>query len=105
MKIAADGSTLTFIGHFDARSTFAARAAIYDHLEANLDTLGDVVIDLSEVEFIDLTAIRVLAVATRNAARQGQHLTLRGCTGPVLRLLHMSRLFNAVEVERVAIGA
>jgi hypothetical protein len=44
-------------------------------------------------------------VATRQASRNGQHLTLRGCNGAVRRLLHMSRLIHLVEVERIAATA
>lgn len=102
MDIVTDGSTLALSGSFDARSTWKVRRAIYEHL-ARHDQ--DVVIDLSDVEFVDVTALKVLAVATRQASRSGQHLTLRGCNGAVRRLLHMSRLIRLVEVERVAIPA
>lgn len=102
MDIEADGSTLMLSGSFDARSTWKVRTAIYEHLESHDQ---DVVIDLSDVEFVDVTALRVLAVATRQAGRSGHHLTLRGCNGAVRRLLHMSRLIRVVEVERVAASA
>jgi anti-anti-sigma factor len=99
MEIEADGPTLVLSGSFDARSTWEVRTAIYEHLEGHDE---DVAIDLSGVEFVDLTALRVLAVATRQASRSGRHLTLRGCNGTVRRLLHMSRLIRVVEVEREA---
>lgn len=102
MEIYSDGSTLVLSGNFDARSTFQVRTAIYEHLEGRDE---DVVIDLSGVEFVDVTALRVLAVATRQAGRSGHHLTLRGCNGAVRRLLHMTRLIRVVEVERVAATA
>jgi anti-anti-sigma factor len=102
MDIATDGSTLVLSGSFDARSTWEVRNAIYDHLEGQD---RDVVIDLSDVEFVDVTALRVLAVATRQASRNGHHLTLRGCNGAVRRLLHMTHLIRVVEVERVAATA
>lgn len=102
MDIYTDGSTLVLSGSFDARSTWKVRRAIYEHLDGQDQ---DVVIDLSDVEFVDVTALRVLAVATRQASRGGQHLTLRGCNGAVRRLLHMSRLIRVVEVERIAASA
>jgi anti-anti-sigma factor len=102
MDIETDGSTLLLSGSFDGRSTWQVRNAIYEHLRAHDQ---DVVIDLSLVEFVDLTALRVLAVATRQASRSGQHLTLRGCNGAVRRLLHKSRLIRVVEVERAAASA
>jgi anti-anti-sigma factor len=102
MDIETDGSTLVLSGSFDGRSTWQVRNAIYEHLRAHDQ---DVVIDLSRVEFVDLTALRVLAVATHQAGRSGQHLTLRGCNGAVRRLLHKSRLIRVVEVERAAASA
>ena len=79
MEIVTDGSTVLLCGDFDARSTGSVRTAIYDVLEGRDD---DVVVDLSEVDSVDVTALRVLAVATRQAGRAGHHLTLRGCSGP-----------------------
>ncbi len=46
-----------------------------------------------------------LAVATRQAVRAGHRLTLRGCCPAVRRLLHISRLAYAVEIERAAATA
>lgn len=102
MDIENDGSTLVLSGSFDARSTWEVRTAIYEHLEGQDQ---DVVIDLSDVEFVDVTALRVLAVATRQASRSGHHLTLRGCNGAVRRLLHMTHLIRVVELERAAATA
>ncbi len=103
MKITADGATLRLSGDFDARSTFIVRAAIYEHLAAQGE--GNVYIDLTDVRLIDLTALKVLGVATREAGRSGQHLTLRGCGPAVRRLLHLSHLIRFVELEREAATA
>ena len=67
-----------------------------------ISTAGDddVVVDLTDVDSVDLTALKVLAVATRQASRLGRHLILRGCGPAVRRLLHLSRLIRVVEVER-----
>ena len=102
MDITIDGATIVLAGDFDVRSTWEVRGAIYEHLDG-LDE--DVVVDLTDVSSIDVTALRVLAVATRRASRDGHHLTLRGCCPAVRRLLHISRLARAVEVERSAATA
>ena len=102
MEIVTDGSTLVLSGDFDVRSTWEVRAAIYDHLEEHDE---DVVIDLTDVYAVDVTALKVLAVATRQAVRSGHHLTLRGCGPSVRRMLHISRLIRVVEVERQAVSA
>jgi hypothetical protein len=44
-------------------------------------------------------------VATREASRSGQRLTLRGCGPSVRRLLHLSHLIRVVELEREAATA
>jgi anti-anti-sigma factor len=103
VEITTDGATLVLRGDFDVRSTMQVRAAIYEHLAGQGE--GDVHIDLTDVRLIDLTALKVLAVATREAGRSGQHLTLRGCGPAVRRLLHLSRLIRVVEVEREAATA
>ena len=101
MQIIASGGTLHLVGDFDVRSTGAVRDAIYDRFAEQ----GDVVVDLSEVEAVDVTALRVLAVATRHASRRGDHLRLRGCGPSVRRMLHLSRLARVIEVERAAVSA
>lgn len=102
MDIMTDGSTLVLSGDFDVRTTWEVRNAIYDHLEGHDE---DVVVDLTEVTAIDVTALKVLAVATRHAIHSGHRLTLRGCGPSVRRMLHISRLIRVVEVERLAATA
>jgi anti-anti-sigma factor len=102
MEIFTDGPRLVLAGEFDVRSTWEVRNAIYEHLNGHDQ---DIVVDLSEVGSIDVTALKVLAVATRNAERAGRRLVLRGCGPAVRRLLHLSHLIRVVEVERVAASA
>ena len=102
MEIITDGPTILLSGDFDVRSTMEVRNAIYERLQGYDE---DVVIDLTHVTAVDMTALKVLAVATRQAARSGHHLTLRGCGPSVRRMLHLTRLIRVVEVERVAVSA
>lgn len=102
MDILTDGPTLVLSGDFDVRSTMEVRTAIYERLEGHDE---DVVIDLTDVDSIDVTALKVLAVATLEATRQGHHVVLRGCGPAVRRMLHLSRLIRVVEVERAAASA
>ncbi len=102
MNISTEGSTVFLSGDFDVRTTMEVR----NSLDALLGgTSGDIVVDLHDVTSIDLTALKVLAAATRRAARSQRHLRLRGCCPAVRRLLHMSRLIRVVEVEREALTA
>ena len=102
MDIVHDGQTLVLSGDFDVRSTMEVRTAIWQHLHG-VDQ--DLVVDLTEVETLDLTAARVLAYATLEAGRAGHHLRLRGCGPAVRRMLHLSRLARVIEVERAAASA
>jgi anti-anti-sigma factor len=102
MYIVSDGPTLTLSGDFDVRSTWEVRQALRDHL---LAPEPDVVVDLTGVSMMDLTAARVLAYASREAVRSGHHVTLRGCGPAVRRMLHLSRLMRFVDVERAAASA
>jgi anti-anti-sigma factor len=102
MEIFTDGPTILLSGDFDVRSTMEVRNAIYEHLHGHDE---DVVIDLTDVSTIDMTALKVLAVATRQASRDGHHLTLRGCGPSVRRMLTLTRLGRMVERERSAVSA
>ena len=102
MDIVSDGNILVLHDAFDVRSTSAVRNAIYEHLEVRDE---DVVLDMSDVSTIDVTALRLLAVATRHAWLTGHHLTVRNPGPAVRRMAHLARLAHALEVERVAASA
>lgn len=101
MDIVVEPQLLLLAGHFDVRNTCQVRTAVYDALERH----GSVVIDLSDVVSVDVTALKVLAVASRYAAQHGGQVTLRGCNGAVRRLLHLTHLIRLVEVERHPVPA
>ena len=106
MDIVTDGPVLVLSGDFDARSTWEVRNALRERLLGPGPRDGrDVVVDLTDVTFIDATATRVLAYASREAALSGNHVTLRGCGPAVRRMLHLSRLMRFVDVERAAATA
>lgn len=95
------GPTVELHGEFDVRSTSMVRDVIYELLARE----GRVSVDMSHVVAIDMVALRVLLVATRQAAREGRTLTLRNCTPAVRRMIHLARVAHAVELERTAISA
>jgi anti-anti-sigma factor len=102
MDVTTKGATLCLAGRFDGRSTMMVRDALYDHIEASRE---DVVIDLSEVESIDATALKVLAAATMVMERDGRQLILRGCSPALRRIIAFTRLRRLFQVERGAITA
>jgi anti-anti-sigma factor len=95
MDIMSDGPVLVLSGDLDVRSTMQVRTAVRELL----GTHNEVVIDLSRVETADVTALKVLAAATVQAIRDGHHLTLRGPSPAVRRLLHLSHLNRVVDVR------
>ena len=103
MQIMTDGPTLVLSGDLDVRSTGEIRNAVYDHLRSR--DAGAIVIDIYGVETIDLTALRVLAMASRVALHDGQRIVLRGACPAVLRMLHLSHLIRFFEIERAAVPA
>jgi len=96
MEVATDGAVLLIGGQLDARYVAELRAAVYDHLEAHPE---HVVLDLSAVESADLTALKMLAVASRMANRSGHRVTVRGVPDPVRRLMHLAHLRDLITVE------
>ncbi len=96
------GRTLRLEGLVDARSTAEVRTALYALLDSGP---GDVYVDLSAVEAVDVTALKMFAAADRVARRSGGRVVLSGCTPPVRRLLHVSPLRRLLRtIERAPFG-
>ncbi len=100
VDIVTEGTTLVLSGDFDVRSTGAVRDALRSLLDG---PDRHMVVDLTAVVTTDVTALRVLAAATRQAARDGRRLQLRGCCPRVRRLLHLTHLIRVVEIEHRAV--
>lgn len=96
MEQATNGNTLTLTGSLDVRCTAELRVAVYLLLEGQL---GDVRVDIAGVESVDLTTLKMLAVANRFAERQGRRVVLTGGSPGVRRLLHLSHLRWMLPVE------
>ena len=87
---------IVLAGDLDARSTAVVREVLYEALIRH----PRVVVDLAGVENVDVVALRVLAMATRHAARRGREVRLREPGPAVRRLLRLTRLARLVQVER-----
>ena len=98
MEIFKLGSTLALAGRFDGRSTSMVREALYSHIDETADT--DVVLDLSKVESLDTTALKLLGAASHYLERGGRHLVLRGCTPALRRVLMFTRMRRLFQMER-----
>lgn len=93
--------TLRLEGLVDARSTAQVRSALYALLDAGS---GDVYVDLSAVEAVDVVALRVFAAADRVARRAGGRVVLSGCPPLVRRLLNVSHLRRVLRIIDSAPG-
>jgi anti-anti-sigma regulatory factor len=60
-----------------------------------------VVVDISRVDSIDITMLKMLAVANRVAERQARRVVLRGASPGVRRLLHLSHMRWMIPLEPV----
>ena len=97
MQITIDDAVMTVTGQVDGRSTLEMRELLYGVIRS-CDT--DVVLDLTDVESIDVTALRMIAVASREMGEGNRCLLLRGCSPLVRRLLHLSHLRGLVRFDR-----
>ena len=94
-----DGTVSTALelsGVLDVRRLTEVRASVYAMIAR---TTGDVVVDISRVESLDMTTLKMLAVANRVAERQARRVVLRGASPGVRRLLHFSHMRWMIPVE------
>jgi anti-anti-sigma factor len=78
-------AALELSDRLDGRCSSELRERLYAHIERHPDQ--DVVVDLSGVDSIDATALRLLAVAALRVERAGRRVVLRGCSPALRRVL------------------
>jgi anti-anti-sigma factor len=94
-----DGSVSTALelsGALDVRRIAEVRARVYAELARST---RDVVVDISRVESVDVTTLKMLAVANRVAERQARQVVLRGASPAIRRLLHLSHMRWMIPLE------
>lgn len=96
MQFSYDGDVLVVRGALDVRCTAELRERLY-HLIDHVG--GTVVVDITAVESVDMTALKLLAVANRVAGRRGGRVVLRGASSGVRRLIHLTHLRSVLPLE------
>jgi anti-sigma B factor antagonist len=81
-------SVVTFTGEVDLESSPAAR----EILLKCLDSTGTVIVDLSEVTYIDSSGVASLVEALQAAKKNGSQFSLAAVSEPTRRVLELARL-------------
>lgn len=89
-----DDGTVALIGELDAHSA-SELGAIFDAVSDD----GKVVVDLSELSFMDSSGLRVIIAGHKRLADGGGALTLKNPTRPVRRLLSVSGLDGHFKID------
>ncbi len=92
LTITPTASGLAVVGEIDAHTAPALASAI---AECDQETI---VVDMSEVEFVDSSGLRVLIEAHQAADEAGRFLKLANPSGPVSRLLEISGVREYLDV-------
>jgi anti-sigma B factor antagonist len=95
--VTMDSETVVLTGCLDARSVGVVRQALHSAIDGSS---GNLVVDLSEVEYIDAVGLGVLAAAHRRIEREDRHLVLRGCRPALRRTLSVTRLTRVLHLDR-----
>ena len=82
MYIRGDHAELVVGGRLDVRSAADARTVLHSAVD---DGVGDLVLDLSELDSWDATGLGVIMGAHRRGGRGGPRLVLRGVPPPMQR--------------------
>ncbi|MFJ4898849.1 STAS domain-containing protein [Streptomyces sp. NPDC088727] len=99
MHIRGDHAELVVGGRLDVRSAADARTVLHSALD---DGVGDLVLDLTELDSWDATGLGVIMGAHRRAGRAGRagrRLVLRGVPPQMQRLLVATRLHRILAIE------
>jgi len=92
-----NGSAIIFRlrGSLDIATSPSVRAAL---LEEAGDGKQEIIVDLTELEFLDSTGLGALIGAQRRALEQGGHVRLVVNEGPIARLLNITGLVRVFSV-------
>jgi anti-sigma B factor antagonist len=85
----ADAHVIRLVGEMDLGNVDEARAALMSAIDAD-DV--DVIVDMSELEFIDSIGIAMLLEAQAASRRDSDRLCFRGSSDEVAKILQLTRV-------------
>jgi anti-sigma B factor antagonist len=88
-------------GEIDISTISSVRLVVQELLETDIESI---VLDLSDVRFMDSSGIGILVAAHRRAQARGTALTLRHPTPIVAKVLALTHVDQLVTVERAVSG-
>ena len=88
--------TLVLAGELDIASAPILETAISSLCE---NGTARIVLDLSELTFMDSTGLRALLAADKLCAANGQTFSVTGATAPVQRLFELTGVSSALQFE------
>jgi anti-anti-sigma factor len=97
ITIIAPGSSLALSGRLCAATVAQVRLALGDAVDSGV---GDLIVDLADVEMGDATGLGVLVGTHRRALREDRRLVLRDVPERIERLLAVTRLHRVLSVEQ-----
>lgn len=94
VSVSADDrvATVRCSGELDIAGGPTLRSTLDEARQAGLD----VVVDLTDLEFIDSSGLGVLVGAHKDAAEQGRTISLRGANGAVAKVLRITGLTDVI---------
>src|SRR5688572_11601003 len=98
VETARASEPISLSGRLDGRCSAEVRHALHDHIDRHPDE--DVILDLTQVESIDVTALRTIAVAALRVERAGRMVILRGCSPALRRVLAFGSWRRLFRLER-----
>ena len=90
-------TVLRVAGRLDGTSVSEIRERLHTAIAVES---GDLILDVSDVEWLDVTGLAVLVDAHRRLRKQGRRLILRGCRPRMRRALAVTRLSRIMIIER-----
>ena len=96
VRMAEDGSTVQVGGEVDTYTSPQLRRALQDLIR---DGTTDLALDLSEVTFLDSSALAVLITTAKSCRTHGGSLRIAKATPETTRLLEITGLTRSLEAE------